>query len=253
MSCQQPRPVPACGDHIDHERALWVSERVCKLTVLTPPLFNKKTHSPSNTLRHIGTQQLGGPRVSGLVHSVCVSGSRETPNLKANSHLLQHDMTVIAFSSSNLPLVAQSRNFGQVRNSEGHVPIQGLQPLEDAVYVIYGGISKRLHKLLVNGMVAGSWLHCLGYLYVCKKLCVVPLSISCHSTAVYQIMTLKSPQKILSAYGGHVEKSLVLNWCTKNLGIQKALKDKYIVSFWNRQRKILEVPSGGAFNPGQAL
>lgn len=83
MSRQQPRPFPPCGDHNDHERVLWVSQRVCKVTV--------NTTFCSATYKH--TQQHRKPTSGSLVHPVCVSGPRRNiqPESKITPSLRQHE------------------------------------------------------------------------------------------------------------------------------------------------------------------
>lgn len=72
LSRHEPHPPQACGDHNGYECVLWVSQPVFKLMANTLILYKTHTH----TLYHTGTEPEGGPWVSGIVHSVCVSGAR---------------------------------------------------------------------------------------------------------------------------------------------------------------------------------
>lgn len=63
----------------------------------TPPHNHRQTYKWTHN--NTRTQHQGGPRVTSLVRSVCVSGPRETFNLKANSHLLEDSMSVTVLTS----------------------------------------------------------------------------------------------------------------------------------------------------------
>lgn len=64
----------------------------------------KKTPLPTNTQDHTGTKPWGGPRVSGLVHSVCVNSPRRNiqPEGKLTPTWRQHKCDCLQFTSLTL-------------------------------------------------------------------------------------------------------------------------------------------------------